>query len=873
MGNRSVNVKILVDASQSATEFKRSEDSVTKIGDAAQASSAKATSAMAGYEKAARSGSAGVGQMLVQQQQLRAEAARLTQGIDLLERSIRRTPEAATLLTEKMGELLIQKRAVNGELDTLGRQLDKADGAFNKLTTRISVGRGILGGYDQAVEGVARAAGGINLAWAIGLGLASSLLPKIIELVSAKSKLIEVDEKQVTLDTVSAQLSGNLLRVNADIITSFQNIVAAQAQYTKEKGELAKKLEALETQGRIVGEVIEADGKFMRVGAQNAEQLNGRIAVLNKSLADQDNAMQPAIESLRIIQHAYGLNDDALIRLGERFHVFGNTQEEINKNLTFFKQQLDADLPSMRALANELDNGAGKAFDFERAVLSIYNAVRLLEKPKVNLDFLRGLAQDPNERINRAMQSAIGGFTQGPPSEAQLFGAIKPELEAVRNEFRENSAAIARNKAEAQALYNTYVSQLDPQYQRWIQQLKTASDNMGVFSDKNKDAERQAKALADTTRQLSKEAELAQIRIQLEGLDQKEALVKKESEFRVSELKRLKQATVENLDAIKTIETQALIEISKERIKLAGEDRVKYMQLLEKGREDRQRMQEAELKDLRQHMARQRQVREEEELKFTQQQDKLERERRSDRPGRAEAQAEEIRRQNVERERAIAIFGRLAQAEHLAALQIDLVNGKLSDQEAILTAVGSAVEQFQENWLKSGQIFQFVADGIASSMEAMVSRGEDFGANMKAMFLDMVAQIAAYFGRLFISMGAGMLFVNPAAGIGLIAAGTALMALSGIFAGLASRAHAAASASGRNSSASASSSSAATANGRSGPPTNVIPFPTSGSRNDQQITIQLDRNLSNDLIEGKQVLTRANVQKKHKDVIKKVANF
>jgi hypothetical protein len=162
-------------------------------------------------------------------------------------------------------------------------------------------------------------------------------------------------------------------------------------------------------------------------------------------------------------------------------------------------------------------------------------------------------------------------------------------------------------------------------------------------------------------------------------------------------------------------------------------------------------------------------------------------------------------------------------------------------------------------------------DAIAGA----VAGTDSLGHALLVSFFRIIGEIAIQLGTLFVLAAAGFAFIpglNWSAGA-LAAAGIAMLAFGAVMTGLASKFSQHNSSASAGSGSAASGGSAATATGRSGPPTNVIPFPTSGSRNSQPLIIQLDRNLSNDLIEGKQVLTRTNVQKTHKDVIRKVANF
>jgi hypothetical protein len=214
-------------------------------------------------------------------------------------------------------------------------------------------------------------------------------------------------------------------------------------------------------------------------------------------------------------------------------------------------------------------------------------------------------------------------------------------------------------------------------------------------------------------------------------------------------------------------------------------------------------------------------------------------------------------------------FGFGARSAAFFQLSLDLLTGRTVTFGQVTTAIFTEMFTTVQGLTA---IFQGVGQAVSSVFEGIITGTE----NAKSAFLNFLATILMQMGQMALAIGTIMLFIPGYGGLGggLIAAGIAAMALAGVFRGLASNAQKAAQ--GGSSAAaggSASSGGAVTGSGRSTPPTNVIPFPTSSSRNNQPMIIQLDRNLSNDLIEGRQVLTRPNIQGKHKDVIRKVANL
>jgi uncharacterized protein YukE len=401
--------------------------------------------------------------------------------------------------------------------------------------------------------------------------IGGSLIGKLYELIQTKKELIEIDEKQVAVDALrakslssvssvageQAQQGTALSRVNADMVASFHLLANEQSEYEKNTKRLIEVVGALATKQHI--EVV-PNSIFVR---KSTADLNEETATLNATLGEQEKAMQPAIESLRVIKSLYGLTTDQLLAYAEQT---GSSTGQ----LEFFRKQIDSDLPALRALANEIASNTNKMADMERQAILTGLAVQQIKPPKLDLDFLRSLSQDPNARIGAAVQSAMGGFTQGPPSVEQLFGAIRPELEGVRKEFRENAAALASNQAEAKALYNTYVGQLDPMYQQWMQRLDAADQNMKAFTDHTKQAESAARALANTTSTLQKELEQAKAAASANDTGSLDARREQEEaayQDRLRDLARNNQATRQNLDIALSIHKYHLAQIGSDTAK------------------------------------------------------------------------------------------------------------------------------------------------------------------------------------------------------------------------------------------------------------------------------------------------------------------
>ncbi|MEW6212307.1 MAG: hypothetical protein AB1631_28525, partial [Acidobacteriota bacterium] len=282
---------------------------------------------------------------------------------------------------------------------------------------------------------------------------------------------------------------------------------------------------------------------------------------------------------------------------------------------------------------------------------------------------------------------------------------------------------------------------------------------------------------------LEKEAALATIRVTKEGLDQKEALIKAEFEFRRRELEKNGQLTQAALNYLRIIEMRQLTEVSNERVKLIQKEQADRRKLIEEGHETRLKLErEFFEKERRLIIQNGRQTRiqlEAEERAF--------REGRRGRGTRREMEADEIGRQARELERVNRAFGRASRNAAVYRRQVALLNGELREGQAITLGFRITLEQFTDDWIRSGEIFQQVGVSISDALQGVIATGESFGAAMKAMLLNLIADMATYWGKYFIALGAGMIWTNPAAGAGLIAAGVALLALAGVLRGFAAK--------------------------------------------------------------------------------------
>jgi len=752
MSERIVLFRYTADSSQATAETQKLNKTIDETGKAGAKSANEASDAFKGYEKAASGASAvnskvassassagtSINSLLFRQQQLTAESRRLTEGINLLQRVMQRTPDTTGLLASKMEELLLAKRAVGRESEHLGRQIDKADGAFNRMTTRISVGRGLLSGFDSAVEGAARAVGGINLGLAISIGLVSSLTPALFSLIDASQIKLEIDKEQILIDLQRSNSQLRTLRTTADLITAFQIIAGEQKNYEENTKKLTAASSDLETQGQRTRVMYGRLSEGTVLITATSGTLRNEIGQFNTKLVEQEKTMAPAIGAILAYRDATGKSTDEIIRAMEKTGRFAA------ETIPFFRQQLDATLPFLDAFSDALTK---------------------LRVPQFSL----GATSQGIAAQDLAVQAGLfTAMQKGVTDMNAAVLAVRPSVKALDESLK----IAAGNFVE----YKRLVAGLSLIAQEAIEvshrQEKVYKENF----------ETRRKGTLDLIA-LEKEAVLATIRATEEGLDQKEALIREEFKFRRQELERNGQLTVQALHFLRIIEHFRLTEVSNERAQMLKKDQAERHKLIEEGLETRLRLEreffERERRLILQHGRQTRILLEAEERAF--------RERRLGRDTRGAMQADEIGRQARELDRVRRVFHSATRESKLFNQQLDLVNSKLSGQQALVVTLQSAWEDFKADMITSGQIFLDVADSIGAALQSAVAGTEDFSKALKASMLNLIADLAAYWGRYFILKGAGMLLTNPALGAALIAAGTALYGFAGLVRGAAQK--------------------------------------------------------------------------------------
>ncbi|MCI0488918.1 MAG: hypothetical protein L0229_20190, partial [Blastocatellia bacterium] len=597
------------------------------------------------------------------------------------------------------------------------------------------------------------------------------------------------------------------------------------------------------------------------------ENYRDTIREASVALAEQQRKMADSVATARVMRDVFGFTTEKLIDLAQQAGAG-------EKDIDLLTRALNSDIDSLKGFAEELSKATNRMFNAELAALRLSVALKEIRAPKISIEGIQGVV-GAEEVVDRGVDVLAA---QGIRDRRVQARALEGDTRALIDAMKAEAAASARSDAEARRLYNTQKSLLSPATRELVDLTEATAKRMGAFTDGSNKAAAAAtkqaaalKALASVTSQLEQEvvrATIAALREDKRQFDERRTLAGLEFATRKNELAANNQLTAENLNRLRTIYIRGLDQITKDEIVFYQKQRREQFEHLRKQREDR-------IKQVTEMLREEREIRlrEDRTTRFVLEQQELQsRERRIGRDTRRDAERDLLDQQARDLERVARAFGFASQNAELYRQQIALLNRELSNQEAIVLGVGLATESFIEDWIRSGATFQAVADGIGDSLRRMVASGEDFGANMKAVFLELIANLAEYWGQFFISLGAGMLFFNPAAGIGLIAAGVALTALAGVLRGLADRSRQAARAQeGAAAGGGAGGAAAGGGGSRSQRPPTIIPFPTSPQSRSGggTLSVSLDRSGVTDFLEGREVLTPSNIQGRHFDRVKK----
>ncbi|HEX8091032.1 MAG TPA: hypothetical protein VF762_19415 [Blastocatellia bacterium] len=896
-GNRRVGVEVFVSgAPQAKEEFDKTSESIKAISkntDAAmngvKSSSSAAAAALGAVKDRVEANKAAllgydrqIDQLRKQHVGLQADIAKLlADGLKPEDGEILALERDAGALTLEMKRLRAEKMALatetkgltleaGGLAETVKKEkqaVEESTSAWSRKTSMINTGQGALRGYDAIIQAVVRSFGGITLLWAIAIQIGSALLPVIVRLFNAKKDLVEIDKEQVLLDGLIAKRSGDMTRVNADIITSLRNVAAEQDAYQKNTAKLDSAMGALEGTTKKTNVAIHAYASEAFLTPRN-ELLQQQIVGINSALGEQEKKLRPAIDALGSLRNVYGLNTEQLLIVAEKLHIFNGETEEGARTREFFREQLEKEPEALKAVAKEVDKVTKATFDLATQAQLAALAIKEIKPPHIDFGAVQGVP-GAESRLNQGQRTLEAAGIDDRATQAR---ALASEIKNLKEEIlRAVAAGASQADITRQLLIPTreLIVEYDKQENAYKKLTNTSKAAERI-------EEQQARRIFDLRKELINSTDA----VEKQDFDKRRELIRQETQFRIDEDKRRGVATVTSIQLLYANELtqiaridQAEAESLRKKEELIRKDATERALFMNKQREDRVRMQEKEIADQRRHD--EFLLKQEREFQAELESIRSQRDRATVKGG--------VQKLNqfdkAELESVRAAFGFVSRSARIYELQLRAIQkAQSSDNWGAFKDTISAIGQ---EFITGGGLAQAWAGAIQGAFDASINNGQSFissfGKILLGGMLQIFGQMAVISGSYHVAEGIARMATiwDFAGGLKEFLGGTALIAL-----GAAMGAAGGAIANSGKGSGNAATGGASAANGgaasggnasrrRDAPPT-VFPV-NSGSQMPLNITLinKLDRAGSKAYLEGQGVLTQHNIGNSQMDTFRR----
>jgi hypothetical protein len=240
MGERRISVIILADATSAAATIKALGADVKGLGSSAQAGSGTATTALAGYDKAARGAAAGISTSMeatrrfsVGAAQAGAEIRQVANALNVHIEATRRFSAGAAQAGTEVRQQASAWAAQTAAAGQAGEKTSKLSEFFSSLktamgqtTNQISSQGTAWAGYDRVATSVFGALAGPLGGLSVGMGLlitiGGSLISKLFGLAGGGRELAEITKAMVEKNLALADSYGRLVKNGSDVDGSLQ---------------------------------------------------------------------------------------------------------------------------------------------------------------------------------------------------------------------------------------------------------------------------------------------------------------------------------------------------------------------------------------------------------------------------------------------------------------------------------------------------------------------------------------------------------------------------------------------------------------------------------------------------------------------------
>lgn len=352
-----------------------------------------------------------------------------------------------------------------------GQAANQATGFFARLaqgltasTNQLTSQGTVWAGFDRPVTSVIRAIAGpagFTVALSLALTVAGSLITKVIDLVTAKKKLAEVDKEAAAIAAVlagrqaefSASSGANVSAINSQSSATLNNIhtmgnlTAALTTISEKQREVDKQTQLLDrsmtiltTTGQVNRMVVTQGGQAYTEMVQSAESLRTGIAETSAEINKQTKEMGPAIESVRLLASVTGASVEQVLEFALQNRILAE------RDLPAVRSAMMANLPVIRSFISHMAEASNTAFDFQTELSSLQAQIAKFKFGPLKFD-ISPMEGSVEAGIQRAVNANNVLLRQQPEliGNAKRLAASNQEWANVMRLIGSEAAATGRN--------------------------------------------------------------------------------------------------------------------------------------------------------------------------------------------------------------------------------------------------------------------------------------------------------------------------------------------------------------------------------------------------------------------------------------------
>jgi hypothetical protein len=361
-------------------------------------------------------------------------------------------------------------------------------------TSQISTQGGVLKGYDNVVQAVARSMGGIPVVAALGISVLGVLAEKLLTSTKETEKKIQIDKEAIA--TYGALARAQLDAVNAttgvttafstqnissgNLIVALNNIATNQKTVGEQTQLLDKAMDGLGTSTDMAMSATQRYGAVIHLGNETTNEFKSTITEATNSITEHEKAMGPAIQAVKTLQAITGASTEDILKNAEAHKFLGGTA------LPLVREALEGNMPALQAFIGSLATSTNRTIDMTHAALGLSVALANIRPPTFDVSgTLKGIqnaVQTAEANLAATQIPKIGGmFDFG-----DRVAVAKRDIDTLNKSIKEYAQIHGKNAAETTRIYKEEVSKLSPEVQKSIGVVAQAAKNAEAFSNAHK---------------------------------------------------------------------------------------------------------------------------------------------------------------------------------------------------------------------------------------------------------------------------------------------------------------------------------------------------------------------------------------------------